>query len=376
MPTLLAPPVASPLPGTTSPKPTRHATTTTHKLALTGRQLEHLTRNLETQLDAGVAIVRALQVHIEHADSPKMAEVCRGLLGQISAGAALSEALESYPRAFPPIYRSLVRSGEQSGHLPQILGQLADFMAWRDDVRRTVTRAAIYPSLVLLATFALFLFLIGFVLPRFEEMFTRLGDQIPTATALLLWLGKGLAAHWVALSLGAAGATLVAALAMRSPAVRDHAYQVFMRVPGLGTALHAIDLARMTRTLAVLSGAGVPLIRGLELTQDAIADRRLRRRVREMTAAVVRGQTFSQAAASTAALPPLALNLVGIGEETGRMPAVLDRLARAFDRSARERVAQALAMLEPAFTVVLGVLVGGLALMVITTLYKTMTVGR
>lgn len=378
MPTLLAPSVtesdrqASPGNPRQPSQSAKARSAAAEHLRLPARDIENLTRNLETQLEAGVPIVRALQVHIDHAETPTLATLCRGLLSRINAGAPLSDAMESYPHVFGPIYRSLVRSGEQSGHVPQMLHHLADFMAWRDDVRRTVKRAAIYPTLVLVATFGLFLFLIGFVLPRFEEMFARLGDDLPKATAALLWMGKMLSTHWAPLAATSGAAALAFILAMRNPSARDAAYQVFMHVPGLGRALYAIDLARMTRTLAVLTAAGVPLVRGLELTEDAVGDRGLRQRLRKMTDAVVRGQTFAQAAASTRALPPLAINLVSVGEETGRMPVVLERLAHSFDRGARETVARALAMLEPVFTVVLGAMVGGLALMVITTLYKTM----
>ncbi len=222
MPTLLAPSVTDaahptkPAPGKPS-ESTRTASSRAEKLRLPSRDVENLTRNLETQLEAGVPIVRALQVHIDHAETPALAALSRGLLSRINSGAPLSDAMESYPHVFGPIYRSLVRSGEQSGHVPQMLHHLADFMAWRDDVRRTVKRAAIYPTLVLIATFGLFLFLIGFVWPRFEEMFARLGDDLPKATAALLWMGKSLSTHWLPLAAAAAAAVVALALPCAVP---------------------------------------------------------------------------------------------------------------------------------------------------------------
>lgn len=338
---------------------------------------ETFTRNLEIQLDAGVPLVRALQVQGEHAESPGIAALSRGLLQQLNAGISLGEAVDLYPRTFSSVYRSLIRAGEHSGRLPLMLRELADFLAWREEVRKTVRRAATYPVLVLVATFGLLLLIVGYVLPKFDALFTRLGDDVPTAAVLLMATGNFVSQHMVAIVASAAALPLVLLALGRQPGARRHIYRCAARLPLVGRVLRAIDLARLTRTLAILSQAGIPLIGALELSRDAVADAGLARKLSELCAAVVGGQTLSQAAAGSAVFPPIALNLITIGEESGQMATVLDRLARGFDRSAREAVQKALAMLEPAFTLVLGVLVGGLAIVVISTLYKTMmAVGR
>ncbi len=334
--------------------------------------LESFTRNLEIQLDAGVPLVRALQVQGEHAETPAIGTLSRGLLHHLNSGVSLADSVDLYPRTFSSVYRSLVRAGEHSGRLPLMLRELADFLAWREEVRKTVRRAATYPALVLVATFGLLLLIIGYVLPKFDGLFTRLGDDVPTAALVLMAIGRFASTHMVAIIATAATVPVVLLVLFRQHGARAFMFRAVMHVPVFGGVLRAIDLARLTRTMAILSQAGIPLIRALELSRDAVSDARLSRKLAELQQAVVGGQTLSQAVAGSGVFPPIALNLITIGEESGQMGTVLDRLARGFDRAARDAVQKALAMLEPAFTLILGVVVGGLAIVVIGTLYKTM----
>jgi len=341
---------------------------------LSARDLETFTRNLETQLDAGVPLVRALQVQVEHAESPATAEVASGLLQHLHGGLGLSDALDLFPHAFSAIYRSLVRAGEHSGRLPLVLRELAQFIAWREDVRKTVRKAATYPVLVLVASAGLVLLVVGYVLPKFGDLFARLGDQTPVAARVLLATGSFVAGHSWELAAVLASLLALAIGLRRNGYVRRQAYRTAARLPVFGRVLAALDLARLTRTLAIITGAGVPIMRGLELGRDAVSDPRSLTKLADLSRAVEGGQTLGQAAAACDLFPPLALNLLAVGEESGQMPAMLDRLAATFDRSVRDAVQRALSLLEPAFTLFLGVVVGGLALVVITTLYKTMLV--
>jgi type II secretory pathway component PulF len=366
---------ASALPASASPQ--RPATAATHLPRLSVPALESFTRNLEIQLDAGVPLVRALEVQSQHAETPALATLGIALLRQLHAGTSLADAIDQHPKTFHSVYRSLVRAGEHSGRLPLMLRELASFLAWREEIRKTVRRAATYPALVLVATFGLLLLIIGYVLPKFESLFTRLGDDVPAAAAFLLATGKFVSAHMTAILAGAVLTPLVVCLLLRSRTAQRHVLCAATHLPLFGKVLRAVDLARLTRTLAILAQAGIPLVHALELSRDAVADPSLGNKLDGMRGAVVGGQTLSQAALGSGVFPPIALNLITIGEESGQMAAVLERLAHGFDRRAREAVQKALAMLEPAFTLVLGVLVGGLALVVIATLYKTMmAVGR
>lgn len=337
-------------------------------------ELEAFTRNLETQVDAGVPLARALLVQSEHADSPASAALAAGLLSHLNAGMGLADALDQYPRVFSSVYRNLVRAGEHSGRLPRMLAELAEFLVWREEVRKTVRRAAVYPLVVLTATVGLLLLIVGYVLPKFGDLFARLGDATPLAARVLLAMGAFLSAHWTELIVAAAVLAAVTAVLLRGAVVRSRVYLAAACLPVVGGVLRAIDLARLTRTLAILTAAGIPLIRALELSKEAVGDARTLAKLGELASAVVGGQTLSQAAAGCGVFPGVALSLIAVGEESGQMPTILERLAKRFDAQARDTVQRALAMLEPAFTLFLGIVVGGLALVVITTLYKTIMV--
>lgn len=344
---------------------------------LSAAALETFTRDLETQVEAGVSLARALQVQAENAPSPAVAALSSGLLRQLNSGLNLSDALDLHPRTFSSVYRSLVRAGEHSGRLPLMLRELADFLAWREDVRKLVRRASVYPAVVVVTTLGVLVLIVGYVLPKFGDLFARLGDATPAAARVLLAAGNALSAHWLEAAALAVGALVAAVLLLRSERVRGGVHRVAGRMPVAAGVLRAIDLARVSRTLAILASAGIPLVRAVDLSREVVGDPRTAERLGELSKAVVGGQMLSQAAAASGVFPGVALSLLAVGEEAGQMPAVLDRLARTFDRDARDSVQKALALLEPAFTILLGVMVGGLALVVITTLYKTMmVVGR
>jgi type IV pilus assembly protein PilC len=339
-----------------------------------GRVLEQFTRNLQTQLEAGVPLVRALEVEANQGGHATMTKTVRSVLDELTAGAAFGEALDLHPRVFAPVYRNLVKAGEQSGRLERMLGDLADFMAWREDVRATIRKASIYPSIVIAATFGVILFILGFVFPKFEALFARLGDDLPRATRWLMAVGVFVRECWpaiVATAVGTIGATAVAA---RTRSGADFLFGLLARAPLFDHVLDCLDMARLTRNLAILTGAGIPLVRSLELGSEVVNSPMTKRRVQEMCAELVIGTSFVQAAAATKTFPPMALNLISVGDESGRMPDVLGRLAEHYNRAAKDAVTRALSVMEPAITLFLGAFVGGLAVTIITTLYKTMMV--
>lgn len=336
---------------------------------LNDRELELFTRNLQTQISAGVPLVRALQLQAQ-GEQDAIAEASAELANRIESGASLGEALDAHPYAFPSTYRNLARAGEVSGQLDSMLEELASFLAWRTDVKKTLRQASTYPTLVIVATFALVLFILGFVFPKFTELFLKMGDGLPAHVRVLMSTGDFIAAQWMWIVAGAIGSVTALVMFARSAAGRAQVYAVLCRLPVFGKIFNDIDLAMLMRNLALLERAGIPLIRALELSIAVVESRTLGESVQEIADDLRSGDTFSHAIEKTEALPPMVLNLVHVGEEAGRLPDILDRLGKHYSNESKESTQRALAFLEPAVTLVLGLFVAGIAVTVISTLYE------
>ncbi|MCA8955187.1 MAG: type II secretion system F family protein [Planctomycetes bacterium] len=343
------------------------------RFRLPASDLELFTRNIATQVEAGVPLLRALEVQADEHGAAS-AVVAGELVVALRGGVGFSEALDEFPRVFSPIYRRLVASAEVSGSLPAVLGELADFLAWREAVKSLVRKASIYPATVIVACLLLIGFILGYVFPRFAPLFQKLGNDLPVATAFLLSTGQIVARFWVELLVGAAGTVALGVLSLRSPAGARLVRIALARVPAIGPTMWSIDLARFARNLSVTSHAGVDVVHGLELTKDAVGDRRLMRGLVRAHERILGGESLTTSLAGTRLFEPMVLNMIAVGEEAGRVPEVLERLAAHYDRKAKEAVARMLALMEPAVTVILGLVVGGLAVTILGTLYKAMAV--
>ncbi len=340
-------------------------------------ELNDFTKNLWTQMDAGVPLLRALEVEQEQSQGTKLESVLEETISEIKSGATFSESLSHAPKIFSRVYRNLVKAGESSGDLAKVLFSLSEFLEWTEEITKTIKKAVRYPLIVLVGVIGVLLFILGFVFPKFEELFGKMGDQLPTSAAVLLETGKFINGHALEIVGGMIfiGATVYYLL--RKGYGRELLLSLVSRIPVAGPVMKAIDLARFTRTLSVLQGSGIPLVQGIELATQSVSEPNLVEELEEVRDHLTQGEPFTRALSHTENFPPLVINLVSVGEESGRMDQCLSRLADHFDREARERVDVAIAWMEPAITIFLGVVVGGMAAIILSSLYKAMlAVGR
>ncbi len=344
---------------------------------LSSAHLETFTRDLETQLKAGIPLLRALEVETHRDGDREIVDVASFLADRLRAGSAFSAALAELPDSFPSVYRSIVRAGELSGRLDELLGDLGSYLRWRGEVNKTVKKALRYPVIVIVLTFVVVLFILGFVFPKFDSLFAKFGDDLPAVTASLMAAGKFVEANWVLCAGGFVALMFTCFLVAGTRTGRRLIFGVLGRVPLFGDVLHSIDLARWTRTMAVLEGAGIPIVDSLEISADAVASPELQREIDEVREDLIGGERLSSALAASPAVPRLVADLAAVGEESGSMEESFRRLAEHYDEDARDRVDRAIALFEPLTTVFLGLIVGGMAAVIISTLYKAMVmVGR
>lgn len=346
-------------------------------VALSPRRLLLLTQALYEALDAGVPLLATLAAVGEQEDDPRVTALLRDLADRIAAGQVLSDALASHPRAFPVLYVALVRAGEQSGSLPDVLQSITRFLEWRMEIASTVRQAMVYPAIVGLAGYGMVLFMLSFVLPRLGDVLSKMGGDLPAPSRMLIALSGFVAQHIAAILIGSVAAIVSLIVMSRTEGCRRLLAVIGGRLPVVRTLIRTLAIAQFCRTFSVLLQAGLTMTAALELGGASVADPRMRDSLEGCRNRILGGARLGEALQEHKIMPPVALSMVLVGEEAGRLPITFERLSRLYDREVKAAVKRALGLLEPVVTVLLGLVVGGVAVLVVSTIYTAMKgVGR
>jgi len=308
--------------------------------------------------------MEALEVLSEQSESPAMCKVSANIAAEVRNGADLSAALESCGKVFGQLYISMVKAGEASGQMDQILERLADHLEEADKLRSELRSAMTYPviSLALVASITAFL-LIG-VVPGFRDVFESLDAELPAITTAVLSLSDALRQHLL-LSAGIAMLPLAMFWAMRRTERGAELIDRFsLRIPVFGEVLRQAALARFSQTFATLVRAGVPILATLEIVADTAGNRTVARSVRDCSESVRAGRPLSEPMGECAVFPPMVVRMIGIGERTGSLEALLEKIGEFYEGRVRATVGSLTSLIEPILIAVMGVLVGGVVLAV------------
>lgn len=346
-------------------------------MRLSSKELENLTQGLETQLDAGVPLIRALQTQAEQAESSRVQKVCAHLLESIRGGASFSEALDGVPRVFNSVYRNLIRAGDASGNLPTILHDLGGYLQWTERIRSTLRQAAVYPVMLVGVSIAVVLFVLGFVFPKFATILQKMATHMDPQTRFLLGAGDFVHSSWHWIVLGILGCAGLLAAALRTSLGQRVCFKTLSVLPLFGPVFVALDLTRLLRNLAILVSAGIPALEAIRLAVEALTIPSLRRDLHQVHEDLMAGDTLTQAFGKSDAIPKLVSSMVAVGEETGRLGDVLNRVGQHYENVSRERVAKMIAALGPVITIVMGIVIGFILVTILKTLYSAiMHVGK
>lgn len=328
-------------------------------------ELALATRQLASLLAAGLPVAAALGVAVEQAEARAVREVFAAVRSDVFAGHRLAEALAQFPREFPAVYRASIAAGEDSGQLAGVMDRLAAYLEEREALRGKVLAAFIYPGLVTLVAFVIVVFLMTYVVPQVVEVFRESRQALPWPTRVLLATSEFLRAAWPWLVLGAAGAVCGLRAWLRLPGRRLAWDAMLLRLPLAGRISRAADSARFASTLAILTGAGVPLLAALEAARATLANSVLAAAVGRIIEAVREGGTLSGALARAKVFPPVLVHLAASGEATGRLAPVLERAAQNLAREAERRALALSTLVEPLLILAMGAVVLGIVLAVL-----------
>lgn len=324
---------------------------------LTDNDLAWATRQLASLLGASLPLEAALSATVEQAERKHVAQTLSAVRTDVRGGMRLADALAARPQDFPDIYRALIAAGEESGDLAQVMERLADYIEERNNLRSKILTAFIYPGVVGLLSVGIVIFLLSYVVPQVVSAFSQARQDLPGLTVAMLEASDFIRAWgWLCATM-LAGGFWAWRLYLRRPAARLSWHRRVLRLPLFGRFILGLNTARFASTLAILGGAGVPLLRALEAARQTLSNDRLSLSVSEATAKVREGVNLATALRMENVFPPLLIHLIASGEKTGSLPPMLDRAAQTLSRDIERRAMGMTALLEPLMIVVMGAVV-------------------
>ncbi|MBI2819134.1 MAG: type II secretion system F family protein [Acidobacteria bacterium] len=336
------------------------------KALLPGRSLTRdrllFTQEVATLLQAGVPLDRALSICSELTTSRRFRQIVSDVLREVRGGMSLAESLERHPGLFSRLYVNMVRAGQASGTLPVVFERLAEFEGQAAEWRSHIISSLIYPVLLTAVAIASLGVLMNFVVPRFAQVFESTGLPVPASTALLLNTSQLIQSYGWMVLLAILGAVILIRRFIRTPAGRERTDGLLLRAPLLGELLRKGETARFARTMATLVAHSVPLVESLRIGKETIGNRVMASSLDGVIQGVKRGEGVAKPLERAGTFPPLAMHLLRVGEETGRLDAMFERLAGIYDNETRVALRRLTALFEPVVILAMGVMVGAIVL--------------
>ena len=324
------------------------------------RDVVIVTRQFATMINAGLPLVQALQILARQATNPMVKDTVEKVVYEVESGRTLADALKDHPKLFSPLYVNMVSAGEAGGILDTILLRLATFLEKSEALGRKVKGAMIYPAVVLAVAVAAIVILLLFVIPTFETMFASFNQELPLPTRIVIGLSAFLQSYWLWLLLGAVGGGFLFQRWISTSSGRLIFDRAMLRTPLLGSLIRKAAIARFTRTLGTLLSSGVSILEGLEITARTAGNRVIHDAVMGSRASIAGGQSIAEPLRESGAFPPMVTQMINVGEETGDLDGMLNKIADFYDEEVDVAVESLLKALEPAMIVILGTIVGGM----------------
>lgn len=328
------------------------------------------TRQLATMISAGLPIARALEVMAEQTQNKNMKKVLLDTLRDIQGGSSLSNALAKYSNVFSPTYVALVRAGEASGKLEEILLRLADTLEAQRDFKSRFTGALIYPAIIFIAMIGVFVLMMLFVIPKLSQMYDSMGVELPTVTKGMIAISNFMTNFWYIVFILAAAGIFAARAFMQTEKGKGLISSISVRLPVLGKLILQKDLTEFTRTLSLLISSGIAITEALDIVAKVVTNPGLKQGSLNASTAVEKGGSLSDYLKQDKNFPPLLGQMTSVGEETGQLDEVLGRIGNFFASETDHAIKGLSSALEPIILIMLGGMVGLLIVSIITPIYK------
>jgi type IV pilus assembly protein PilC len=324
------------------------------------KELVIFTRQFATMIDAGLPLVQCLDILAAQGDNKQFNRILKEIKGYVEQGGTFSEALRKHPKVFDELYVNLVAAGELGGILDTILGRLAVYIEKRVKLKRQVRSAMVYPSIIAIVAIAVLFVLLTWVIPSFQAMFMDFGgeDALPGLTKLVIGISEGFVGnlHWILLFVAIVVGTVIGTY--RTTGGKAFWHRLLLTVPVLGPVMRKIAVARFTRTLGTLLASGVPILDAMNIVAKSSGNVVVEKAIVSTSDRIREGRTMAEPLMETKVFPPMVVQMIGVGEQTGALDQMLNKIADFYEDEVDVAVAALTAMLEPIMLVVMGGMVG------------------
>jgi type IV pilus assembly protein PilC len=338
------------------------------------KDLAIFTRQFATMISAGLPLVQCLDILAKQSSKPALGRVISDVTREVESGSTLSDALGKHKVVFDDLFRNMVAAGEAGGVLDEILMRLATYIEKADALKRKVQSAMVYPAVVLTVALGATAFMLIFIIPTFARMFSDFGGELPLPTQIVLWLSNALQHFWWAGLLAIGIGIFVLQRYYSTESGHRNIDAALLKLPVLGDVLLKGSVARFTRTLGTLIASGVPILSGLEITARTAGNKVIAEAIMTARASIREGETVSAPLKQSGVFPPMVVQMISVGEQTGALDEMLTKIAVFYESEVDTAVDTLTSIIEPVMIVIMGGIVGGMVIAMYLPMFKLITV--
>lgn len=332
------------------------------------RDLQSFTTELYTLLSAGLPLDRSLNILLDITQNKKMKEVVFEILKSIREGSTFSDALKKHPKVFSTLYVNMIRAGELGGEMESVLEKLIEFLESTEELKNHIFSAMIYPVILVTTGILSIIILVAYVLPKFTYIFADVGTELPFSTHILIAFSNFLRTSWWIILLVVIAMCVVMYNYLKTDKGRYNWDKLKMKV--LGDIILKLEVARFCRTLSVLLRSGVPLIQAVKNSKDIIVNVTISSALNKVTKEIEEGKGIAKSLSDAGIFPELAMSMVKVGEETGKLDDMLIKIATSYEKSLKTSIKRFIGILEPSLIIAMGLIVGFIVISILMAIFS------
>jgi type IV pilus assembly protein PilC len=338
------------------------------------KDLAIFTRQFSTMISAGLPLVQCLDILAKQTGKQSFAAVIADVNRDVEAGSTLADALAKHKKHFDNLFCNMVAAGEAGGILDDILQRLATYIEKADALKRKVQGAMIYPAVVMTVALGATAFMLIAIIPTFARMFADFGGELPLPTQVVLWLSGFLRMFWWAIGLLIVAGIVFLRQYYKTDDGQKTIDRLLLRIPAVGDVLLKGSVARFTRTLGTLISSGVPILSGLEITAKTSGNRIIADTIMSARSSIREGETVSAPLKASGVFPPMVVQMIAVGEQTGALDEMLTKIAVFYEAEVDQAVENLTSIIEPVMIVIMGGIVGGMVVAMYLPMFKLINV--
>ncbi|MGA3084859.1 MAG: type II secretion system F family protein [Thermodesulfobacteriota bacterium] len=358
------------LPGRIQEKRAKPANKFTVRKKIPKKLIVVFTRQFATMINAGLPLVQCLNILANQQENAAFSNVITQIKGDVESGKSLAEALKNHPRVFDQLYTNLVEAGETGGILDVILNRLSSYIEKTEKLKKKVKGAMVYPAVVSGVAVVVTAVILLFVIPIFEKMFSEVGQALPAPTQFVIALSRFVSNNFIYIILGFGAFIYLLRRFYRTEKGKYLMDDLFLKLPIFGILLRKVAVAKFTRTFGTMVSSGVPILEAMDIVARSAGNKVVEKAIFKARGSIAQGRTISEPLAESRVFPPMVTQMIGVGEASGELDTMLNKIADFYDDDVDAAVNTLTSMMEPIMMVVLGGIVGGLVISMYLPIFK------